>query len=117
MEIKELLEKAAKACGVNLQWDGDIPKEVINHWSGNPEDGGETRFYDWNPATDDGDCARMEAELGINISWWTGEVTADACEYTDAFCNQYYKDFGGDKQAARRMASLRVAAAIYDSMG
>lgn len=103
MEIKELLEKAAKALLPQSSYEN---KAFMSCW-----------FSSWNPATDDGDCARMEAELGINISWWTGEVTADACEYTDAFCNQYYKDFGGDKQAARRMASLLVAAAIYDSMG
>lgn len=67
MNDRELLELAAKASGVNLWWDGEIPKEVIQHWSGNPEDSGEARDYDWNPLADDGDALRLSVKLQISL--------------------------------------------------
>lgn len=100
MEIKELLEKAARTLLPKSSYEN---KAFMRGW-----------FSNWNPATDDGDCARMEAELGIDIAWhkeWVGAISSHAAGDAD------YSEFGGDKQAARRMASLRVAAAIYDSMG
>lgn len=64
---RELLELAAKAAGINLWWDGESPKELVHHWSGNPEDGGEERDYPWNPLTDDGDALRLAAKLGMDV--------------------------------------------------
>lgn len=64
---RELLELAAKAAGINLWWDGDSPKELVHHWSGNPEDGGEERDYPWNPLSDDGDALRLAVKLALSI--------------------------------------------------
>lgn len=69
MNDKELLELAAKGAGINLWWDGDSPKELVHHWSGNPEDGGEERDYPWNPLADDGDALRLAARLRLTVSW------------------------------------------------
>jgi hypothetical protein len=73
-------------------------------------------FSNWNQATDDGDWARMEADLRLDIRWheYSCEVRSP-CGCIWRF--EYFQDHNGDKQAARRMASLRVAVAIYDSMG
>ena len=56
---------------------------------------------------DDGDCARMEAALGIHVAWHSDGVV---CGLRWAGATELFDDHGGDKQAARRMASLRVAA-------
>lgn len=101
MEIKELLEKAAKACGIDAR--------RLNHtW---PD-----RFDDdlWCPATDDGDCARMEAALGIEFIW-NDERSHVVAHSPIKKIDVVFERYGSDKKAARRMASLRVAAAIYDA--
>ena len=63
--------------------------------------------YYWNPGGDDGDCARMEAALGIHVAWHSDGVV---CGLRWAGATELFDDHGGDKQAARRLASLRVAA-------
>ena len=87
---RELLELAASAAGINLWWDGDLPKELVHHWSGNPEDGGEERGYPWNPLADDGDALRLAVKLKMNVCLHTPpthvyadmpsrDVVTDAC--------------------------------------
>lgn len=114
---RELLEMAAKACGKYA------PKEDCpNGWHGIDPDGygvftmgGEGRFpdYAWNPKNDDGDGASMEAALGIRVTWHSDGVV---CGLRWAGSTELFDDHGGDKQAARRMASLRVAAEIGRAM-
>ena len=76
MNDRELLESAARAAGIKFE-----PK-----WYG----------VDWNPLTDEGDCYRLEKQLGINIDfhdcgawkrlpngeliqeWWGGECGDEA---------------------------------------
>ena len=69
MNDRELLELAAKAAGIDLAWDGDAPKEITEHWSGNPEEPPHERAWDWNPLTDDGDALRLAAQLSIGLHW------------------------------------------------
>lgn len=75
--------------------------------------------FKWDPAHDDGDGACMEAALGIGVDWWE-EDEAVWCgvwkegQIHDAVCK--YADHGGDKQGARRMASLSVAASIGSAL-
>ena len=106
---KELLELAARALGEQIDdWNGDCP--VIYFWDGDPQNP-ERNYRYWNPATDDGDCARMEAALGINIIWDEVAVAAEG-EYGFRLYEPY-RDHNNDRQAARRMASLRCAAEIW----
>ena len=64
----------------------------------------------FSPLTDDGDCARMEAQLGIELTWFFDRVDALACDVAPVV--EYFKDHNGDKNAARRAASVAVAAEI-----
>ena len=102
MSDKELLELAAKAVGVAVvRWNDGL--EPYSSGLGLILDSGRL----WNPLTDDGDGARMEAALGINVAWHSDGVV---CGLRWAGATELVDDHGGDKQAARRMASLRVAA-------
>lgn len=102
----ELLALAAKAVGG--EWS-DYPDKTPDHWI--IKKGG--CFEEWNPLIDDGDCARMEATLGLDVVWYEIEVSSGNDE-----CSRFiqYSDHAGDKQAARRMASLRAAAEIGKEM-
>lgn len=97
MNDKELLELAAKAAGFPPEWNGNIRIETDN----NPRQ--------WNPLKDDGDCARLEAALSLNVTWHNNFVKVESliAEHVS-----HYEDFNGDKQAARRRASVRAAAVI-----
>lgn len=86
---REQLELAAKACG---------------------EDFNSYLSVGWNPLTDDGDCARMEARLGICVDWQPAYVSAMTWNKSGKVV--FFKDYNGDKNAARRAASVAVAAEI-----
>lgn len=110
MSDKELLELAAKAVG------GTFSHGTCRHRIGDTWD-------DWEwigpmgismpnglviyPLTDDGHGALIEAALGINVSWHSDGVV---CGLRWAGSTELFDEHGGDRQAARRMASLRVAA-------
>ena len=105
MSDKELLELAAKAAGMHVKAhrvdaDDNFTHLVVGQ-KFKPEK------IDWNPLNDDGDGARMEAALGIHVAWHSDGVV---CGLRWAGSTELFDDHGGDKQAARRMASLRVAA-------
>lgn len=111
---RELLELAASAAGINLWWDGDLPKELVHHWSGNPEDGGEERDYPWNPLADDGDALRLAVKMGLHIEQYRtiraykrapGGFWINGCE-----------PIGDDPCAATRRAITRAAAEIGRGM-
>ena len=63
----------------------------------------------FSPLTDDGDCARMEAQLSVCVEWseawvisWHGNVQQTVL----------FSTHNGDKNAARRVASVAVASEI-----
>lgn len=71
----------------------------------------------WDPLGDDGDCARMEAALGIDLIWAEGRVVAYAEPESTrmrAFTEQQDAHHG-DINKARRMASCRAALYLSDS--
>jgi hypothetical protein len=105
---RELLELAAKASGCHYAngtlWAG----LEIDLWPGR-----EVLRYCWDPKTDDCDGARLEAALELEVTWDRGIVTVRRLRregHIVAF--ERFVDHDGDKQAARRMATLRCAAAI-----
>lgn len=103
---RELLELAAKAC--SLDWR-TFKEYVYAH-----DDPDGVWPYEWNPLTNDDDCARMEAALEIDIYWHENEVIAEADDAQPK--NEWYTSHAYDKQAARRMASVKVAAEIGKGM-
>ena len=103
MEKRELLEAAARAAGIEIEWDARGCFEVVDGISGNDET--------WAPIEDDGDALRlaidlrMQIEIGIDgcrIYLSTSEKPIAGCSYSEV----------RDLYAATRLAVVRAAAAI-----
>lgn len=100
---RELIEMAAKACGIEGSWySADM------HPQG--EEGISRSFMVpiWNPITNSGQCADMEAQLGIDVIWAVKGIQSQG--NADAVY-ELYSDHP-TRQAARMMASTRAAAEI-----
>jgi len=102
MDDKELLELAAKAVGA--EWCDE-----------------EGTFYltpgnEWNPRSNSGDCADMETELWIDLTWLPGSVLAQSSIYASSCAMERFSSHNGDKKAARRAASVRCAAMVGKAM-
>lgn len=115
MTDREMLELAAKAAGLRFAWEPALRADDTE--SLEPIVFSDTGFGEyWNPLTDDGDEARLEAALGINIQWDKASVYAAHFGNMEFVTVERYADHGGDKQAARRLAGVRAAAEIGKSM-
>ena len=103
MTDRELLEMAAKAAGLKLEWD----KRGIA-WC-------EAADGIWNPITDDGDALRLAVQLGIEIHP-DREVrkvyTAFSVHRPHLIGLNTIEPFGDDEMAATRFAIVRAAAEI-----
>ena len=102
MNDRELLELAAKAAGVYLEWDGPPTQWQPMYYQGKT-------YHSWNPLTDDGDALRLAVKLGLwvycgkNISVdWNGKL--------------FEEPIGDDPYAATRRAIVRAAAEIGRTM-
>lgn len=94
---RELLEMAAKAAGLVGVWsDYYCAMEIPSKPGGK---------LDWNPIAGDSDEARLESVLGLDVEWHLNSVEVGEC--IEQFINH-----NSDKQAARRRAGTRAAAAI-----
>lgn len=103
MTDRELLEKAAKAAGIDVEWLLDFEnKEYLHNW----EDG-----CVWNPLTDDGDALRLAVKLRMDIVHFSDLVRADVNGLEDC-----HEQNGIDPYAATRRAIVRAAAAIGESL-
>jgi hypothetical protein len=91
MTDRELLELAAKACGI------EEAKMRIE-------------FNQWNPLTDDGDALRLAVRLRLVIS--PTDVTVMAYEPSTMSRGEVYAPIGSDPFAATRRAITRAAAEI-----
>ena len=96
MSDRELLEDAAKAAGVDIEWQPC-------GWAHDNETGCE-----WNPLTDDGDALRLAVNLEITIMF----------DHYSVWCEQYgiLEKYGDDPLAATRRAIVRAAAEIGKGM-
>lgn len=115
MDDRTLIEMAAKAAGFELPSYPDDHDEIgrqyteaLGLWVCRPWGWG------WfNPLNDDGDEARLEAALWMHVHWWGNCVTVDSgIRGLDA--TEFFAEHGGDKQAARRLAGVRAAAALAE---
>ena len=119
MTDKELMELAAKAAGIELDWSaaGFFGPYYVNKL------GGHSSF---RPLTDDGDALRLAVKLGISITPYPIYNT----ERHSVICKQRRKSdtmreanptevielYGNDPYAATRRAIVRAAAAIGEQM-
>lgn len=115
---RELLQRAAKAAGLEFKWREGDPK-----WG--PEHVGPAAFHGgcwqvWNPLTDDGDALRLAVRLRFHIkvfSAWKDEsielpglVEIWRWGDSDPIITEYVE--GSDYEAATRRAIVRAAAAM-----
>jgi len=107
MTDKELLELAAKAAGIEIDWsvflDNGSHKiyRVVN-----------TRNY-WNPLVSDGDALRLAVKLGLSIGLYTDP---DETWCSVGINHNVKEPHGIDPYAATRRAITRAAAAIGEKM-
>jgi len=109
MTEHEQLTLAAKACGLVANYPDERSQWLLVEGVRTPLQG-KHRWY-WNQLEDDGDCARMEAQLGINVTWLCDGVESEQPN-APAGKIELYSWHAGDKNAARRAASVAVAAEI-----
>lgn len=102
MNTQEMLGLAAKAAG----------KLLVSGVTDNVK-GVFTTLGWWNPLEDDGDCARMEAAIGINVMWGLHFVSV---ERNRRGVYESYENHPNDRTRVRRYASTRLAAEIGKDM-
>lgn len=101
MTDKELLEKAAKAAGVQGHFVERHPMDGYPTYSCGIGNAGRVNPL-WNPLTDDGDALRLAVKLDmIDGRQWKAPIT-----------RAIYDECGGDWYAATRRAIVRAAATI-----
>ena len=108
MSDRELLERAAKAAGIKLDWDVP-PKSPPWTITGVGDDRGPGS--QWNPLTDDGDALRLAVKLEISTTY-----RASGCEATDLGLINTYELYGEDPCSAIRRAIVRAAVAIGERL-
>ena len=117
---RELLENAAKAAGYKKYYSHYLGRDSFvtydeEYYSEIKERRvvGE-KTLDWNPLTDDGDEARLEAALGLGVLWGSRTVTVGRKHFGPF--EERFQEHNGDKHAARRRAGVRAAAEIGKSI-
>lgn len=109
MTDRELLEMAAKAAGIPVEWDGDGFVRPVPFK-------GFTNYEPWNPLADDGDALRLAVKIGISktllLEVGCGGVD---CEFQRGTAQAFYSH-DGDPYAATRRAIVRAAAEIGKAM-
>lgn len=123
---KELLELAAKACGLLKEYCGGeftnfgvflMPTpERPNFSKAGAEaiDEKPVELVKWNPLTDDGDALRLAVKLDmyVYVNRVDEVVSAQAGYHGE---HKFYENFYDDMYAATRRAIVRAAAAIGES--
>lgn len=114
MDDRELLELAAKAAGIGPVIGFEAGKLVI---------GPHTHCRHWNPIADDDEAFRLVNALGLTVGQsfdgayvdlCCGEILQlmkDGCQY-----EVKWSKYGGDKNAACRLAVVLCAAKIGKAM-
>ena len=111
MTDQELLTMAAKAAGIEIEWNVMInPHSLIlapktqqeRNWLGH-------EHTPWNPLTDDGDALRLAVFLFRDIHFWYFDNSVSVGNELRVAC-------GDDPCAATRRAIVRAAAEIGRNM-
>jgi hypothetical protein len=104
MTDRELLERAAKAAGIDAIVVND---QVDDDGLFMPRDRTPDNMKWWNPLRSDGDALRLAVKLRIDVAHFTTGVRADVTGYDDC-----YQANDADPYAATRRAIVRAAAAM-----
>ena len=113
---KELLELAAKAAGVEIQWESDgtiqnrMNRPTIPYFCQNM-----SSAIDWNPLADDGDALRLAVKLDLDIAFKDPHGKSVSIYSEKGWMQQLY-DNDEEKPIATRRAIVRAAAEIGRSM-
>lgn len=109
MTDKELLEAAAKAAGIAVEWHHGCGNAVALTRQEARDRG---RLY-WNPLTDDGDALRLAVALRMNIDVGTKPVGfTEASVIVDGMRIGAEEYHDADPYAATRRAIVRAAASL-----
>lgn len=105
MNDRELLELAAKAAGISIDyWAGDCPRITTAAFP-----------VAWNPLTDDGDALRLAVELRLNFT--TGDLACAASwPPHKAWVNEVVEAHQDNRASATRRAIVLAAAEIGRAM-
>lgn len=106
---RELLELAAKAAGVRLEWDGPPDEWQPIYYEGKT-------YHSFDPLTDDGDALRLAIKLGIDLHlpWSPNQVLVQVGERGSV--PFVLERIDGDPISATRRAIVRAAAEIGRGM-
>jgi hypothetical protein len=105
---RELLELAAKACGITFKTLGDAPPAGGGLWVRRDAQGAFPTFEIWNPLKDDGDAFRLIVKLRMHVAWADRGVWTTTSELDSIF-----KEPNSTNQAAAtRRAIVRAAAGL-----
>lgn len=120
MTDKELLELAAKAAGLQIEWHS----EMAGSFPVYKNDAG-SGYTPWNPLEDDGDTFRLAAALDLSTVYMDEKVcvfrTPGAVTHEWGLVKPHFSDSGmtvepinGDRPKATRYAVTRAAARLAD---
>lgn len=111
MTDRELLEKAAKAAGIEVirsRLDDPLRRDMLAR---NSDRNAHQESGSWNPLTDDGDALRLANKLWLQVRHVHGQ--AHVGKPDEFWCTEpWFPD--GDQNAATRRAIVRAAAAMAD---
>jgi hypothetical protein len=104
---RDLLEAAARAAGIRLEWDGPPSDWVPMYYEGKT-------YHGWNPLEDDGDALRLAVKLRFDI------LPSESSVLVFRSINhprrvQAEENFGDDPYAATRRAIVRAAASLQET--
>ena len=106
MTDRQLLEAAARAAGIALEWNDHEVPGYYGSWRGLPQ------WEEWNPLTDDGDALRLAVKLGLLV-YVMLEAGFTAIRLPGEHIGGKYDQVemhGSDPYAATRRAIVRAAA-------
>jgi len=105
MTDRELLEAAAKAAGIDIEWQSGA-------WAHNNETGCE-----WNPLTNSGDALELAVKLRLDIGFEKLHMVSVWCRSVDDWVTEHCDDgMGSDIAEKTRRAIVRAAASIGKEM-
>lgn len=114
MSDRELLEAAAKAAGIKIEWERD-PAFIQERWQAMVPCGwaGQPSQCEWNPLREDGDALRLAVKLRLQVHIQDyGTSARPTSKLPEAWVGCESGKVGGDHAAATRRAITRAAAEI-----
>lgn len=112
---RELLELAAKAAEIQIQWHRwpSTARETAYVPNGDFSEQHDVCYSPWNPLTDDGDAFWLAVKLELPIAHHGKRELFVQVLLRPGLC--FYEPHGDDKNAATRRAIVRAAAAIAEA--